>query len=121
MTPTTSPWGQIQRSREIAPGVLEVFPKGAMGPHLMIAETAAEERLSGAARDRAIRFENYYCFGSEGGGVWAIAAWELKDQQSVLFEGARCILEQGVDAYLMKRLKQFQKDYLAEVGLADKS
>jgi hypothetical protein len=117
MTPTTTPWGPIQRLREIAPGVFEVFPKGAMGPHLMLTETAAEERLSGAARNRAIQFENYYCFGSESGGVWAIAAWELTDLQPALFEGARCILEQGVDVYLLKRLEQFQQDYLKEVGL----
>ena len=117
---TTSPWGDLERRRELAPGVFEVYPRGAMGPHLMVTDTAAEATLSGAARRRAIRFEIFYCFGSENGGAWAIAAWELKPLQAALFEGARCILEQGVDAYLLKRLKQFQQDYLEEVGLADK-
>ena len=113
----TSPWGDLARCRELAPGVFEVFPRGAMGPHLMVTDTVAEAQLSGAARRRATRFENFYCFGSENGGVWAIAAWELKPLQAALFEGARCILEQGVDAYLLNRLKQFQKDYLEKVGI----
>jgi hypothetical protein len=83
----------------------------------MVTDTVAESQLSGAARRRAARFEAFYCFGSENGGAWAIAAWELKALQAALFEGARCILEQGVSAYLLKRLKQFQKDYLEEVGI----
>ncbi|MFH1981794.1 MAG: hypothetical protein ABIL58_08115 [Pseudomonadota bacterium] len=115
--PTASPWGDINRYREIDPGILEVFPPKAMGTHLMIAAAVAETRLSSAARRRATRFEGFYCFGSEAGGTWAIAAWELKSLQATLFKEARCIREQGIDAYLLRRLSQFQIDYLKEAGI----
>lgn len=116
--PTASPWGEIKRCREIEPGIFEVFPKKAMGTHLMIAGAVAEGRLSPAACRRAIRFEEFYCFGSEAGGAWAIAAWELKSLQDTLFKDARCIREQGVGAYLLRRLSLFQVDYLNEAGIA---
>jgi hypothetical protein len=77
----------------------------------------AAARLTGAALRRAIRFEAFYCFGSEAGGTWAIAAWELKHIQETLFKEARCIREQGIDAYLLRRLSLFQNDYLDEAGI----
>jgi hypothetical protein len=116
--PTASPWGEINRFRELDQGIFEVFPRKAMGTHLMIADAVAERRLSGAARRRAIRFEGYYCFGSEAGGTWTIAAWELKSLQEEIFKEARCIREQGVDVYLLRRMSLFQIDYLDEAGIS---
>jgi hypothetical protein len=114
---TESPWGPVKHCCERIPGVFEVFPEGAMGPHLMIDDAVAQDRLSGAARRRAIRHEGFYCFGSERGGAWTIAVWEIAAVRDGVFESARCIREQGVENYLHRRLMQFQKDYLAEQGL----
>ena len=83
----------------------------------MIADAVAGDRLSGAAQCRAIRFDGFHCFGSEAGGTWAIAAWELKHIQEAIFKEARCIREQGVEAYLLRRLSLFQADYLDEAGI----
>lgn len=114
--PDDSPWGPLKHTREIAPGVLDVLPTGAMGPHLMIAAAMAETHLSPAARRRGTPYEGYVCFGSERRGVWAIAAWELDWLQPALFANAKCIIAQGVAAYLQRRLEQFHQDYLQERG-----
>jgi hypothetical protein len=114
--PTNSPWGEPKRSREIAEGIYEVLPIGGNGTHVMIEDAVAEKLLSKAARTRAIRFEGYHCYGSAHESGWAIPVWELSELHEAFFSGARCILEQGPESYLRKRLAQFNADYLAEAN-----
>jgi uncharacterized protein DUF7007 len=73
----STPWGTADYVQRIAYGISTVSTPGHGG--VMVSAGVAERRLSERARERAIRWDGYYCY--EEDCEWAIAARELPEVQ----------------------------------------
>lgn len=69
----SSPWGQIQVSTQVAPGIRWVSTAGHGG--LMVTARVAEKELSHQVQEMGNRYGDYYCY--EEDCAWALAAREL--------------------------------------------
>lgn len=108
-----SPWGPIQYTDIVSPdGVSWVASAGHGG--LRINRRIAEQRLTEAARRRAIFEHGYYWF--EEDCLYAIAAFELEDLWPAMFRG-QTIPPQKHRADLLRIISAYNADYLIERGI----
>lgn len=105
-----SPWGAIDACEEVAPGVSWISTPSHGG--LRIVKTVAAQRLSQAARNRAI-VQNDACWFEED-CLYAVAAYELEDLWPRMFRSSP---DQSTDdrrRELLHIISSYKADYLLE-------
>lgn len=105
-TPENSPWGEVQRSYTILPGVFEVGTASHGG--IMVSGEVAMSILSPAARKHGNRHRGFYCY--EEDCDYAIVMRELLDKK--LWElPAECGDQTSYEGSLDITLEQWNPEY----------
>ncbi|MBN1137674.1 MAG: hypothetical protein JXM73_13895 [Anaerolineae bacterium] len=108
-----SPWGSIQHTEPVAPGIAWVSTASHGG--LRIADTFAGEHLSEAARRRAISAYGQFWF--EEDCLYAVAAYELPDLWPAMFHLSSDLPASERRAELLHTISTWHADYLLERGI----
>jgi len=106
-----SPWGAIQHSEEITPGVRFVSTSRHGG--IMITKNFAEKHLTPACRKHGLVYGDYYCY--EEDCLWAIPAYELPQYWRKIFSYMKV---ENPEQYLYRTISAWNAEYLLERGIA---
>lgn len=113
--PRSSPWGHVDQSEQLAPGIYWVSTPSHGG--LMISWRFLRDRLSQAAADKGDMYDGgpqhlYKCY--EEDSHYAVALYEMQDLWPAMWPSES---GKAVDARLYKLLSRWHPDYLRQRGI----
>lgn len=103
-----TPWGIPKQIFRIERGITLVI--AARGSGLMLSRGYAESRLSVLARNKAIRFGEYYTYTLDH--VWAVPMWELPHLWASLVQTGKVEMQHDPKSHLLAILTLHHLDYL---------
>lgn len=112
----STPWGAAQQVISHTRGFSTVFTASHGG--MMVSRGAAEKHLSEAARKRALKHGDYYCY--EEDCDYLIPLFDAKEMRKQLMSDSsfwESKTEEEIESYLIESLSDWHPDYLIEKGV----